>query len=67
MIGQTHPVKFQVTEWKKTGSSVSGKTTLKLDRTKWGLKYGSSSFFKGLGDKAIDNEFSLDIILSATK
>ncbi len=67
MIGKTQPVKFQVTDWKKTASDVSGKASLKLDRTKWGLKYGSSSFIKGLGDKAIDNEFTLDVVLSAKK
>ncbi len=67
MIGKTQPVKFQVTDWKKSASDVSGKASLKLDRTKWGLKYGSSSFIKGLGDKAIDNEFTLDVVLSAKK
>lgn len=67
MVGQTQPVTFQVTDWKKTASDVTGKAFVKVDRTKWGLKYGSGSFFKGLGDKAIDNEFTLDIVLSAKK
>lgn len=67
MIGQTKPITFQVTDWKKTDSMISGKANLKVDRTHWGLKYGSGSFFKGLGDKAIDNEFTLDIVLSAKK
>jgi polyisoprenoid-binding protein YceI len=67
MLGNTQPVKFQVTDWSKTDSTVVGKATLKLDRTKWGLKYGSSSFFKSLGDKAIENDFTLDVVLSAKK
>lgn len=67
MVGQTQPVTFQVTDWKKTATDVTGKAFVKVDRTKWGLKYGSGSFFKGLGDKAIDNEFTLDIVLSAKK
>lgn len=67
MIGSTQPVTFTVTDWKKTDSSVSGKSKLVLDRTKWGLKYGSDSFFKGLGDKAIKNEFELTVDLTAKK
>jgi polyisoprenoid-binding protein YceI len=67
MVGQTHPITFQVTDWKKTDKAVTGKANLKVDRTKWGLKYGSGSFFKSLGDKAILDEFTLDIDLTAKK
>lgn len=66
MIGQTQPVEFDAVV-KKSDASVSLTSTLVLDRTKWGLKYGSSSFFKGLGDKAINNEFNLTVSLNATK
>jgi hypothetical protein len=38
-------------------------TTLKIDRTKYGIKYGSGSFFDNLGDKSINDEFQLDVIL----
>ncbi|HYF04540.1 MAG TPA: YceI family protein [Patescibacteria group bacterium] len=37
-----------------------------LDRTKWGLKYGSGSFFKDLGDKVIDDLFSVEFKVHAT-
>lgn len=67
MLGKTKPVDFVVTDLKKTDSSVSGKSDLKLNRTLWGLKYGSGSFFKGLGDKAIDDEFTLSVELTAKK
>ena len=67
MLGETKPVTFTVADWKKTDSTVSGKSTLILDRTLWGLKYGSDSFFKGLGDKAIKNEFNLTVDLTAKK
>ncbi len=30
--------------------------SFKIDRTKWGLKYGSGQFFKDLGDKVIGDE-----------
>lgn len=37
--------------------------SIKLDRTKYGLKYGSGSFFENLGDKAIHDEFDLNVSL----
>lgn len=67
MIGQTKPVTFVVTDLKKTDAVVTGKSNLNLNRTLWGLKYGSSNFFKGLGDKAIKDEFTLAIDLTAKK
>jgi polyisoprenoid-binding protein YceI len=67
MIGQTQPVTFVITDWKKTDSMVSGKSNLTLNRTKWGLKYGSASFFKSIGDKAINDEFTLAVDLTAKK
>ncbi len=33
--------------------------TLSVDRTKWDIKYGSGSFFDGLGDKMIHDKFDL--------
>lgn len=67
MIGQTKPITFKVTDWKWSDKEVTGRSLVKVDRTQWGLKYGSSSFFKSLGDKAINNEFTLDIVLRATR
>lgn len=65
MLGETKPVTFVVTDLKKTDSTVTGKSSLTLNRTQWGLKYGSSSFIKGLGDKAIHDDFTLAVELSA--
>ena len=36
---------------------------LVIDRSKYNVRYGSNSFFDNLGDKAIDDEFELDINL----
>ena len=36
---------------------------LKVDRSKFGVRYGSKSFFNDLGDKVIDDIFTLDIKL----
>jgi polyisoprenoid-binding protein YceI len=52
--GKTKPVTFNIT--------ISGNTAtanLKVDRTKYDIKYGSGSFFDNLGDKAIYDEFDL--------
>jgi len=43
------------------------KGELIIDRTKWDIKYGSSSFFDNLGDRAIYNDFILKFNLSSKK
>ena len=37
------------------------KADLKFDRTKFNLRYGSSSYFKGLGDKVISDEIEVKV------
>lgn len=54
--GKTQPVNFEVTKQNNVY-----KTQLKVDRSKFDVRYGSNSFFDNLGDKAIDNIFVLDI------
>jgi len=67
MIGQTQPIEFPATVTVKDGV-VNGDAVVKVDRTKWGLKYGSGSFFKELaGDKIISDEFELTLKLVAKK
>ena len=56
--GITKPVSF-----KTKAAANSATATVKIDRTKYDIKYGSGSFFENLGDKAIDNEFELTISL----
>ncbi|PDS25500.1 YceI family protein [Flavobacterium branchiophilum] len=56
--GVTNAITFDLATSAKGAS-----TTLKIDRTKFGIKYGSGSFFDSLGDKAIDNEFELKVNL----
>ena len=39
-----------------------------VNRTKFDIKYGSASFFEGIGDKAINDEFELNInVVAAAK
>ena len=54
--GKTHPVEFDA-----TFNGKEGMATVTIDRTLYDIKYGSGSFFDNLGDKAIDNDFTLNI------
>ena len=54
----TNPVTFDLTVTDKTA-----KTTVIVDRTKFDIKYGSGSFFQGLGDKVINDNFDLTVNL----
>jgi polyisoprenoid-binding protein YceI len=48
------------------GKALTAKAAFKVDRTKFGIKYGSASFFDKIGDKAISNDFEVEIDLSAS-
>lgn len=48
-----------------TGEAVDIKTDFDIDRTEWDIKYGSGKFFEGLGDKMINDLFTLAIKLNA--
>lgn len=56
--GITKPVTFDVSVY---GSKATA--TLKVDRAKYNVKYGSGSFFDNLGDKTIYDEFDLVVDL----
>lgn len=56
--GITNPVSFDLTVKGNTASSV-----VKIDRTKYDIKYGSKSFFESIGDKAINDDFDLTVNL----
>lgn len=46
---------------------INAKATFDIDRTKWGIIYGSGNFFKELGDNVIDDMISFDIRIVAEK
>ncbi len=52
--GKTNSVKFTISIYGNKATA-----NLKVDRTKYGVKYGSASFFDDLKDKAIYDEFDL--------
>ncbi|GLB50919.1 YceI family protein [Neptunitalea lumnitzerae] len=54
----TEPITFDMSVY---GSKATA--TLKVDRSKYDVRYGSGSFFDGLGDKTIYDEFDLVVDL----
>ena len=56
--GKTNPVKFDLAL--KGGKAT---TEFAVDRTKFGIQYGSGSFFDDLGDRTIYDEFDLKVEL----
>jgi polyisoprenoid-binding protein YceI len=64
--GIKNPIQFPATIT-HVGNQIKAKANIKVDRTKYDIKYGSGSFFDNLGDKAISNEFELNVDLVAQK
>jgi polyisoprenoid-binding protein YceI len=56
--GKTNSVLFDLTV-----NEHNATTALKINRAKYDVKYGSTSFFEGLKDKAIYDEFDLQVNL----
>ncbi|MBS3992659.1 MAG: YceI family protein [Bacteroidetes bacterium] len=56
--GKTNPVSFDISV---VGNRANA--ALKVDRTKYDIRYGSASFFDNLQDKAINNDFDLVVDL----
>lgn len=54
----TKPVTFDLTVNKNSAT-----TAFKVDRTKYGIEYGSGSFMDGLGDNMIYDDFELTVNL----
>ncbi len=64
--GVTQPIEFKaVISSTPEGYKIWANIT--IDRTKFGLKYGSGSFFDNLGDKTIYDEFYVNINLLIKK
>ncbi|WP_338409662.1 YceI family protein [uncultured Flavobacterium sp.] len=55
---KTNEVVFDLSIKDKTATAV-----VIIDRTKYGIEYGSGSIFDGLGDKAISDDFTLNVVL----
>ena len=57
--GVTQPIEFKA----KIADGIA-RVKMKVDRTKFNVKYASKSYFKNLGDKIIYDELDLDVNIS---
>lgn len=62
--GISSPVEFDAAVSDASGA-LTATGTMTVNRTKYGIKYGSGSFFQGLGDKMIYDDFTLKFKLVA--
>lgn len=49
------------------GNNITATSSFDIDRSKFGVKYGSGSFFDNLGDNMIYDDFNLKVSLVGTK
>lgn len=61
----THPIEFEAVV-EKTADGAEATAELKIDRTKYDIRYGSGKFFENLGDKTIHDDFTLDVSVQAS-
>lgn len=64
--GITNPVEFNA-KVTATGDKLAAEGVITVNRTLYGIKYGSGSFFQGLGDKVIYDDFTLAFSVVAQK
>ncbi len=64
--GIKKPVEFNA-KIKVSGDKLSAQGVITVNRTLYDIKYGSGSFFQGLGDKMISDDFTLDFDITANK
>lgn len=62
----TEEIKFMANVTEAEGK-VTASANVQVDRSDYDVRYGSGSFFDGLGDKTIHDEFDLTIKLVASK
>ena len=66
LCGKTQPIVFAA-RILRYGKITQVLAAVKLDRTRWGIRYNSSSFFGNLGDNVIKNEIDMQFALTGTQ
>lgn len=64
--GITNEVEFPATI-QQLGKQITAKAKILVDRTKFDIKFRSGNFFENLGDKAIEDNFELNVELVAAQ
>lgn len=62
--GKTNEISFPAKVTMEDGM-VRAEASLSFDRSNWDIRYGSGSFFDGLGDKMIYDDVEIDFVLVA--
>lgn len=60
--GKTESISFPA-KLMEAGTGYEATASITVDRSKFDVRYGSGSFFDDLGDKAISDEFTLEVKL----
>lgn len=60
----THPITFEA-DINNSDDTLTLSGAIKIDRTKYGMKFRSGNFFTNLGDTLIYNDFDLNINVTA--
>jgi polyisoprenoid-binding protein YceI len=63
--GITNPLTFQAAIQVKGNTLTANSETIAIDRIKYDIKYRSASFFSAIGDKAIEDKFTVKFKLVA--
>ena len=58
----TFPAKVKITD-----NKLAAYGEMVIDRTEYGIRYGSGSFIEDFGDRTIDDEFRLEIKIGAKR
>lgn len=64
--GITHPITFTA-KISEIDGAIKGLADVRVDRTLWGIRYGSGKFFENLGNRLIYDEFDVKVELVARK
>lgn len=64
---KTNAVEFPATITMEGEKMMLKSETFEIDRTKWGVNYGSKSIFPNLGDKFVNDAIKITVSLVATK
>lgn len=65
--GVTQPITFPAIVSVDTKGATTATAKFEVDRTKFGSKFGSKSFFESIGDKMIYDNFQVDVKIVAAK
>jgi len=65
--GVTQPISFPSVVSVDTKGAITATAKFDVDRTKFGSKFGSKSFFESIGDKMIYDNFQVDVKIVTTK